>query len=228
VSCVKNICGDGELLIGTEECDDANQSDADACLNTCKVAKCGDGKVQAGIEKCDDANMDDADACSNACVVNGLRVFVTSFTSKGNLGGIGGANTKCQNAANGKQLGGTWKAWVSKNDTSPGGNFTKSAKPYYRLDLVKVADDWNDLVDGSLDATISVDESGAAVMSGTSGVWTGTKTDASPTYTDCFGWTSSNYVNWGTIGRRNETNGNWTDDENVHCSDDRRLYCVEQ
>ena len=48
-----------------EACDDGNQVETDACLNTCVIASCGDGQVQAG-EACDDGNEDDGDGCSNS------------------------------------------------------------------------------------------------------------------------------------------------------------------
>ncbi len=60
-------CGDGSMG-GSEECDDGNTDDTDACTNSCKNAKCGDGIQRAGVEMCDDGNMADNDACTNACV----------------------------------------------------------------------------------------------------------------------------------------------------------------
>jgi cysteine-rich repeat protein len=50
-----------------EACDDGNQVETDACLNTCVAATCGDGKVQAGVEACDDGNKVDTDACVGSC-----------------------------------------------------------------------------------------------------------------------------------------------------------------
>jgi len=59
-------CGDGTTN-GPEQCDDANTSNADACLNTCVSAACGDGFTRAGVEQCDDANTSNTDACTNTC-----------------------------------------------------------------------------------------------------------------------------------------------------------------
>lgn len=47
-----DACGDGVVGV-SEECDDGNDVDADACTNACTVAVCGDGVVQAGVEECD-------------------------------------------------------------------------------------------------------------------------------------------------------------------------------
>jgi len=66
------ICGDGRVDEG-EECDDGNDDDQDACLNSCERASCGDGvtrldlPVEQGGEACDDGNELDSDACTNAC-----------------------------------------------------------------------------------------------------------------------------------------------------------------
>ena len=61
-------CGDGQIdeLFG-ERCDDGNQSNDDACPNTCRPAICGDGFVQAGVEFCDDGNTNDGDGCPSTC-----------------------------------------------------------------------------------------------------------------------------------------------------------------
>jgi hypothetical protein len=53
-----------------EDCDDANTSNTDACLNTCLAATCGDGFLRTGVEQCDlgagNSNAPDA-ACRTDC-----------------------------------------------------------------------------------------------------------------------------------------------------------------
>ena len=64
-------CGCGDGLVGFDEgetCDDGNEDNTDACLNSCDEATCGDGFVWAGVEECDDANSVDTDACVAGCV----------------------------------------------------------------------------------------------------------------------------------------------------------------
>jgi cysteine-rich repeat protein len=59
-------CGDG-VRNGTEECDDGNASNLDACSNTCLVLDgCGDGNIDTG-EQCDDNNVASGDNCSATC-----------------------------------------------------------------------------------------------------------------------------------------------------------------
>jgi hypothetical protein len=47
------VCGNG-IPEGSEQCDDGNGDNTDACLDTCETAACGDGFVRAGLEQCDD------------------------------------------------------------------------------------------------------------------------------------------------------------------------------
>lgn len=74
-------CGDREVNDGTfcnadcsatlllrEQCDDGNNANTDACLNTCVDASCGDSYVRSGVEQCDDGNSVQTDVCLNTCV----------------------------------------------------------------------------------------------------------------------------------------------------------------
>jgi cysteine-rich repeat protein len=64
--CVGFRCGDGFVDPG-EECDDANSSNTDDCLTTCRDARCGDGVAWDGVEPCDDGNTRSSDACLPNC-----------------------------------------------------------------------------------------------------------------------------------------------------------------
>ncbi len=70
---LEGVCGDG-VLDSSEQCDDGNEFDTDACLNKCQAARCGDGVTrtdlnwgQDGYEQCDDGNEDRFDACTDSC-----------------------------------------------------------------------------------------------------------------------------------------------------------------
>jgi cysteine-rich repeat protein len=65
--CVPWHCGDGQVNLDGEECDDGNSSNVDGCLNTCLVATCGDGYVWPAHEECDDGNASDEDGCLSTC-----------------------------------------------------------------------------------------------------------------------------------------------------------------
>lgn len=62
----ESVCGDG-LVEDSEECDDGDDADDDACTNACKLATCGDGIVGPG-EACDDGNDDEVD-CTSTCAL---------------------------------------------------------------------------------------------------------------------------------------------------------------
>lgn len=70
------ICGNGEIE-GTEECDDGNDSNNDACTNECQLNVCGDDHVYVGVESCDNGSdngelceagyEDTCNYCNNLC-----------------------------------------------------------------------------------------------------------------------------------------------------------------
>jgi cysteine-rich repeat protein len=74
------FCGDAEISADRQEqCDDTNQDNTDACLNSCQTASCGDGFVLAGSEECDDGNTASDDGCDSQC----KREFVTQIATGG-------------------------------------------------------------------------------------------------------------------------------------------------
>ena len=162
----------------------------------------------------------------------GKIVFVTSGTWDGNLGGVSGADTKCQSEATSAGLAGTFKAWISDASTSPSTTFIQSSIPYVLTDDTVIANDWADLVDNTIDAKISKDATGASVAA--SFIWTATqRTGAgySASNANCSSWTT-NTSDWmvaeGYIGYSDETSSGWTDFTPGTCSNFFRLYCFEQ
>lgn len=168
-----------------------------------------------------------------------FRVFVTSVTYNGNLGGASGADDRCQERANAASLGGTWKAWISSNTANAKDRIPD--KEYVRTDGVVVANNKADLLDGTLDNPIDKSEGGDnPVSSGTAvEVFTGTDPNgvlrtASPIYTGvinypCADWTEGTYRGaQAVIGGYASTNANWTDKTFMGgCDSLRRLYCFE-
>jgi hypothetical protein len=147
------------------------------------------------------------------CIV-GKRVFVTSARYNANLGGLAGADAKCQARADAADLGGTYKAWLSDATGSPSTRFTKSTSAYVRVDGTTVANDWADLTDGTLVAGISITELdtqgavGSVCDPNDVGVWTNTATDGTQLFTDasCANWTGTagGSVSWGLGGNTGE------------------------
>ena len=96
------VCGDG-ITAGSEQCDDANGIDTDACLNNCKIAQCGDGVTWAGVEQCDDGNLIETDACLNDCSLavcgDGFIRAGVEQCDDGNTVSGDGCSSTCRNEA---------------------------------------------------------------------------------------------------------------------------------
>ncbi|MFV8750384.1 DUF4215 domain-containing protein [Nannocystaceae bacterium ST9] len=194
---------------------------------------CGDGMLDPG-EACDDGNLDDGDGCSSTCELESRLVFITSTLHDGDLGGLAGADEICNMLAAAADLPGTYMAWLSTNQGSPSTRFVQSTVPWVRLDGTTIADDWADLVDGTLDAIVNQTEVGGSppnstyICNGTARqTWTGTAVDGSAAVNTCgnFGSTASN----GAIGRNTATDANWSIcNPSVACTTMAPLYCFQQ
>ncbi|MFQ5349871.1 MAG: hypothetical protein ACE5EG_05445, partial [Thermoanaerobaculia bacterium] len=151
----------------------------------------------------------------------GKKVFATSTTYNGNLGSIAGAHAKCQARAGAAGLPGTFKAWISGRTTGFGDqnaadDLSHATVPYELVNGTKVADDWADLTDGTLDHAIDRDEFGNSVSGS---VWTNTETngmahditrDCGPGSSTAAVWTSSSGFESGRYGTSTASNSGWT------------------
>lgn len=160
IECQLAKCGDGLLHVGKEACDNGasnNDTTYGGCTQKCELGpRCNDGKVQ-GPEECDlgDVNgsgefLPDGVPCDGGCRYQARQVFLSSIAYKGGeIGGVEGAHTKCRLLAEkaGLDNSASFMAWLSDALHSPAKDFTLTDNiPYVRPDGVRVADDWNDLV----------------------------------------------------------------------------------
>ncbi len=161
------------------------------------------------------------------------RVFATlnQLGSGGNLGGLTGADTTCQTLATAANLPGTYRAWLSDNTGSPSTRFTQLNSPYRLVNGVTIANNWADLIDGTLAAGISRSQTGTTVSSGQT--WTGTLTNGtrnvtSPNY--CNNWTNNTSGFTGTGGEAFDSDSNWTQNFSGYTCNNTslRLYCFQQ
>jgi hypothetical protein len=172
------------------------------------------------------------------------KVFVSSQTYNGNLGGLAGADEKCQDLADAAGLDGAYAAWLSDGSTNAASRLTPSGIPYELVNETLVANNFADLIDGSLVAPINRDENGVLLSAR---AWTGT----APTGTACYrgnngvctstvpgmdsGVTRSLCSNWTTAVPQDQSvtgvaqvDGRWTLEGDRACTDQERLYCIEQ
>ena len=78
------------------------------------------------------------------------RVFLSSATYDGNLGGLSGADAKCQGLATAAGLPGIYKAWLSDGTSAPSTRFVPSSGPYQLVTGTPIAANFTDLTDGTL------------------------------------------------------------------------------
>lgn len=160
------------------------------------------------------------------------RVFVTSTTQTGALGGLDGADTICQNLAEGAGLTGTYRAWLSYDGESPATRFLQSPDPYVLIDGTRIADNWDDLTDESIQAKINLTEKGGIkekFWSWTNTAADGTAAESPGNGTDCEGWTIGDSSAFGTWGSSDFQDRNWSyGGPGQICDTSYGLYCFEQ
>ncbi len=166
-------------------------------------------------------------------------VFMTSESYSGNLGGLAGADQKCNALAATAGLSGTYMAWLSVGTESPSTRFTRSTVAYILVDGTVVADDWDDLVDGALLSPILQSETGVDhPQEPYPQVWTNTTVDGLTVHQSACGHNSDGFTKdhddpgfpTGT-GRSGSVGSQWTDTDVLGkrtCDSNLRLYCFEQ
>jgi len=167
-----------------------------------------------------------------------LRVFITSMQWDGNLGGITGADAKCEAAALSGKLGsaGKWMAWISTSTNSPALRFQHGSVPYVLVDgTTEVASDWAHLTGGfALEHLIDQDEFGQSPSFGgqyPGYVMTSTNDMGMPSLQEgaCLDYTSDSVSVTTTAGYYlSQSTQGWTLDSEFYCNDVAALYCFEQ
>ena len=255
--CTPVECRDGvRNATAGEECDDGNASNNDNCTNECRLASCSDGfrnadelDVDCGGhcgprscrvgQSCGDSADCDSDFCDdNTCTYPAKLVFVSSELYNGDMGGLAGADARCQGLADAAGLPGTYRAWLSSTTESPSTRFIQSEGPYVLVNGTLIANSWTDLTDGALANPINLTERGTAppasfsLCSGeTTGVWSGTRPNGSIISTNrCQDWTAATVSvggHWGNSTR--STNAQWSDwCYGGSCDWLASIYCFQQ
>jgi hypothetical protein len=154
------------------------------------------------------------------------KVFTTSTSYNGNLGGIPGADAKCAARAAAASLSGTYKAWLGDSATSPNASFTRGVA-YYLVDgTTRVAQSYADLTDATLENAIAKNEFGSTF--GGSAVWTNVAANGNPQANHCSDWSSASSAVTGRTGQATSTGAAWTSLGTDNCNALRPLYCFQQ
>ena len=208
-----------------------------------------DNTYVANKNDCDDTNIninpngiETADRVDEDCdgeVDNGFKyVFVTSLSFQGNLGGLAGADTFCQNLADNFAMPplpvGTYTAWLSSSSPVSDARDRVTDDPsitnlsrYVLTDGTVIANGFVGLIDDELDSSINLDESGSTVVS-TPGVWTGTSSLGVFFDSSCLNWTSKDAGEKGKIGSVDFADSRWTSLMPNFCNMNQRLYCFQR
>lgn len=238
--CVDNICRDPDLTNcgnGTpdpgEECDNGPENsdeEANACRSDCLLAHCGDD-IQDTDEECDDGNHAGGDSCDSSCRIEfDHKIFVTSQSFAADMGGLNGADTKCQTLAEQAGLAGAWKAVLSDSLRSVRGRISLRGK---------VVNMKNETVSGRAD-DFWMEDHGAAIKYDENGnlretmVRTASYASGQMAYVT---WEKA-CNNWGSrlpspeplrVGLSNAMNRSWTrSNSEINCGDAAALYCIQE
>lgn len=185
--------------------------------------------IDASTDADADADADAGVGCLGAVACTRV-VFVTSLDYTGNLGGVAGADAKCQALADTSTIarirGRRFLAWVSTTMTSPSSRLVHGTQPYIRPDSVTIAANWSDLTNGTLQNGISLDENGGTHGGG---AWTATSSVAALyTGTACADWTSILFGAQGGRGNVGGSGSGWSGGGTDDCLTVHSLYCFEQ
>lgn len=158
--------------------------------------------------------------------VSGQLVFVTSARQNADFGGVDGADELCASEASAAGLDGEFRAWLSTLSSPVADRLEQSTDPYVLVDGTRIADDWTDLTDGTIQAAIDLD-AGGRVRSGD--VWTGTLPDGQPFESgDCEGFRSGSSEVISLCGTTQSAASSWTANQTPSCNTELRLFCIEQ
>ncbi|NVN91291.1 MAG: DUF1554 domain-containing protein [Desulfuromonadales bacterium] len=158
-------------------------------------------------------------------------IFITSNEFTSNLGGLVGADSKCQEAANVATLQGIYKAWLSDSNISARDRLAHSPAAYVRVDGSTVANNWTDLTDGWLKEPIMIDEFRNNLVGQGAAAWTGTDAYGRSTGNNCADWTSTSQ-GWFELGSADNIGSGWSGGSVNACGSNNnkpfRLICIQQ
>jgi hypothetical protein len=154
-----------------------------------------------------------------------VRAFVTAALYSGNLGGLVGADQKCQQMADLAQLGGTFLAWISiDTDATRTADRWPTDSVFDLVNGFRFASSYAELVGaGPHNPPLAITQSGGGLPPAAA-VWTGGGSNA--TLSDCNDWTNGSPSFNGT--RATVGSGNWQNGGTLPCHNQAHLYCFEQ
>jgi Protein of unknown function (DUF1554) len=197
----------------------------------------GDGGIRdAAIAAMRDASVPVRDAATDSGLADtgiseppgSKRLFATLGTYDGALGGLSGADKRCQVSADAAGLGGTWVAWLSDGVRRAPERITGDG-PWYEVGTHRRIFNNRAQLSGFPLSVITRNELGGP---GSTFYWTGTRVNSVLSPHHCDSWTNNgeNSLYLGTIGEGNATppSARWTDTAEPGCRGKYSLLCLEQ
>lgn len=156
------------------------------------------------------------------------QVFVTTATYNGNLGGLSGADAKCQSEADGALLGGTWKAILSNGGVSAASRISiAAAAPVYNMLGELVATGPGELWSGTVLNKLAYDTSGNLLP--LTEVWTGSNGNGLGAAEHCLDWFIDAGVQIGIWGMPADlTPTSWISASTHTCDNLLSLLCISE
>jgi len=155
------------------------------------------------------------------------RVFVTSTTYSGAVGGLDAADQYCQSSASAAGLPGIYRAWLSDGTENAIDRITGDG-PWYTTGGGVAFDSKLDLR-GPPRSSLLSEHGGSSVDPGMSGAWTGTDADGLATGEDCEGWTNATADALATTGTAHAFDPWWGGgDSPLSCNAKAALICFQQ
>jgi hypothetical protein len=153
-------------------------------------------------------------------------VFVTSGEATGNIGGLAGADQRCNDAATAANQPGHYVAWLSAAGTAARDRLA-GASGWVRVDGVPVASSVAEWLDGNrIFNPIAADEHGDAVTPSII-VWTGTNPTGMGGLLNCQDWATAMPNQSGVAGSASGAVGDQAEYSIPSCNSSAHLYCFQ-
>ena len=250
-TCEHAVCGDGLLQPDNgEQCDDGDMNVAEPgyqqCSTGCSLSGgyCGDGVVQLDAgEECEASQEPESlKNCPGMCRLAPRIVFLTSDSFTGAMGGLAGADKRCNEfAAASPTLTGTFRAWLLVDGQSLADRFPEFVEPvawsFTSTAAEPLAKSFAELVEKGPASPILYTETGEAVPE--QRVWTGITGAGQAAGGDCDQWTGtdgaalvghSGFVpDLGPEALKWHVERQWTDllGSKLPCTQSYPIYCIQ-
>lgn len=184
------------------------------------------------IISCGDAVSEPSD--SDGVGSGDHRIFITSSFYTGNLGGLAGADEKCQEAADDAGLTRTYQAILSTEATDSSANarlsisgdiYVVDSSEEKALIIASGSSIW-DTDSESLLGQINIDERGDTVSATP---WTGTDSEGGVVPSGhCVAWSSSSNSFTGETGSTDHLDDRWLESGEIACDNSHPIFCISQ